>query len=1045
MDDEGAAELLATVSSILTTASETTAYGSEPTGLGLALDAGGNIGYAQNTYGQSLETFVSSLTASLSVFGFELAIFLLIRKRIRRVYEPKTYVVPKRQRVPPTGSGLLDWINPTIFTPDSELIEKCGLDTYFFLRFLFMLIIIFAGASFIVLPILLPLNSHRTGNDPSDPARGLDRYAWVNVGADTTQRYWAHLVLAIIFVIFVCWVFYHELQVYVDMRQRYLISPQHRMRASATTVLIRAVPRHLLHVDRIKTVFDVYPGGVRNVWINRDFEKLSKKIRERDAVALTLEAAETTLIQRAHAVHKRRLKQGATQVAIEERALLRPVWRQYLSKDERPWHRLPFLGLVSMPFLSRKVDTIDWTRERLSKLNDEIEEMKRDETAYPLMNSCFIQFNNQIAAHMACQSLASERPHNMVPRLIEVNPRDIQWPNMRIKWWESFFRVMFTTMLAFGLIFFWAIPVAFVGAVSQLSYLTHAVPFLAWVDNLPVAIKGIISGILPPAALSALMALLPYILLFFASLDGSSTGTEIQMTVQGSYFAFLFIQVFLVVTIASSVTTVIEQLTNNPASIPMLLATNLPKASNFFFSYLILQGLAVSASAILQVGPLVSLKFVGPLSDQTARQKFERVTTLSFVRWGTFYPMYTNLAAIGLVYAIVAPLILPMCVIAFSLFYLAYRYQFLYCQVSHIDSAGLHFHRAINQLFTGLYLMEISLIGLFFLVRDLELNATCRIHGLIMVFVLICTAIYQFTLNRSFSPLFKFLPVQLEGKARKDMRDWEATQTLQQKLGEGDGTATEASRRSGRNTIRSYASIATGRTDSKVLHTQDDFATANESYYAHSEEETGDTTALLAAIESGDSSATDGTEMPIQAASDDDEPAMVIPSLGSQLLAVIRHPLTKTAETAKVAMQRTTPILDAGKMSLKHLADFVYTGHDPVEADLTGETSTISRPVVHTANRHLFDGVEEELEDFSPEQREYLVDRAFKNSALRAKTPVIWIPNDSLGIAEDEIAESSGLYRNIYMSSDGAALDAQGKVVFFGRPPDYDPESKINL
>ncbi len=37
-----------------------------------------------------------------------------------------------------------------------------------------------------------------------------------------------------------------------------------------------------------------------------------------------------------------------------------------------------------------------------------------------------------------------------------------------------------------------------------------------------------------------------------------------------------------------------------------------------------------------------------------------------------------------------------------------------------VDSGGLWFPSAINQTFTGLYFMEVCLIGLFFLVRDVN-------------------------------------------------------------------------------------------------------------------------------------------------------------------------------------------------------------------------------------------------------------------------------------------------------------------------------------
>jgi calcium permeable stress-gated cation channel len=63
---------------------------------------------------------------------------------------------------------------------------------------------------------------------------------------------------------------------------------------------------------------------------------------------------------------------------------------------------------------------------------------------------------------------------------------------------------------------------------------------------------------------------------------------------------------------------------------------------------------------------------------------------------------------------------------------------------------------------------------------------------------------------------------------------------------------------------------------------------------------------------------------------------------------------------------------------------------------------------------------------------------AFQHSALRARPPIVWIPEDELGIARDEIEHTKMEYGDeIEISCDGATLDSQGKIQWFGNPPDY--------
>lgn len=69
-----------------------------------------------------------------------------------------------------------------------------------------------------------------------------------------------------------------------------------------------------------------------------------------------------------------------------------------------------------------------------------------------------------------------------------------------------------TTGFVIVMIIFWAIPVAFVGSISNINYLTNRVHFLKFILDIPPVILGIVTGLLPSIMLAILMALLPIIL-----------------------------------------------------------------------------------------------------------------------------------------------------------------------------------------------------------------------------------------------------------------------------------------------------------------------------------------------------------------------------------------------------------------------------------------------------------------------------------------------------------------------------------------------------
>ena len=120
---------------------------------------------------------------------------------------------------------------------------------------------------------------------------------------------------------------------------------------------------------------------------------------------------------------------------------------------------------------------------------------------------------------------------------------------------------------------------------------------------------------------------------------------------------------------------------------------------------------------------------------------------------------------IGLIFSVISPLMLIFVSITFSLFWVAYRHNYYFVQRNKIDTHGLLFNNAISQLFAGIYVMEIALIGLFLLVRDSQDDVACKSQAIIMIVVLILTAIFHFTMEQHLMPLYEFLPVALEDSA----------------------------------------------------------------------------------------------------------------------------------------------------------------------------------------------------------------------------------------------------------------------------------------
>ena len=143
------------------------------------------------------------------------------------------------------------------------------------------------------------------------------------------------------------------------------------------------------------------------------------------------------------------------------------------------------------------------------------------------------------------------------------------------------------------------------------------------------------------------MALLPIFLRWMAKVAGKPSLASVELRVQNTYFLFQVIQVFLVTTLTSAASASVVKIIQDPTSVTSLLGQQLPLASNFYISYFILQGLAISSGAVLQLVGVILYKLLGKFLDSTPRKMYKRFSTLSGLGWGTVFPVYTLLTTIG--------------------------------------------------------------------------------------------------------------------------------------------------------------------------------------------------------------------------------------------------------------------------------------------------------------------------------------------------------------------------------------------------------------
>ncbi|KAM0321504.1 hypothetical protein ACHAQA_010072 [Verticillium albo-atrum] len=701
---------------------------------------------ASSSLSGMIATFVPVFITAAVLF----TIFIILRKTQRRYYAPRTYLASLREqeRTPALPSGLFNWIGAFWKIPDIVALQSQSLDAYLFLRFLRICATICLIGLVITWPVLFPVNATGGGGQ-----KQLNMLSMSNIDTSipaNRNRLYAHACIGALFYGFVMYTIFRECIFYINLRQAFLLSPTYAQRISSRTVLFTSVP--VAYLDELK-IRKLFSDSVKHVWIAGTTKDLDELVEERDKVAMKLEGAEVKLIKAANKERLKVIKNGASAEKTPPSKDAEPgqVAARWVPQKQRPTHRLGKFGLFG-----KKVDLIDWARAELQRLIPQVDAAQADYRAgnYAKNGAVFVEFFTQSDAQAAYQVLTHHHALHMSPRYIGITPGEVVWKSLSIPWWQKVVRKYAVTAFITALILFWAIPVAFVAMISQVDTL-KTISFLTWLDKIPSVILGVVSGLLPSVAMAILMSLVPIIMRLCAKLAGEPSASRVELFTQNAYFCFQLIQVFLITTISSSAVSAAKGIVDNPSSVFEILSTALPKSSQFYVSYFIVQGLGIAAGVISQVVGFIIFTLIYKLLSSTPRSMYNKWAQLSAISWGSVMPVYTNIAVISISYAVIAPIMLFWSTIGIGCFYMAYRYNILFVTDTNIDTRGLIYPRALKQLTCGVYLAEICMIGMFSVKEAIG-------PVVIAVVLLIVTILGHITFASALNPLLYSLPRTLQ-------------------------------------------------------------------------------------------------------------------------------------------------------------------------------------------------------------------------------------------------------------------------------------------
>jgi len=271
--------------------------------------------------------------------------------------------------------------------------------------------------------------------------------------------------LFLICVAFIMFLVARERLWLIGLRQAWNLSKPNAKRLSSRVVLFLSAPTESLKEQNMGFYFG--DDAVR-IWPATKSEALEKLVTERNAKAEKLEAAETAYIVKAS---KKSKKTAKAKTKIEE------LRRQIKEKN------------VDIQFLRENYELPD---------------------AHGAA-SVFVEFRTQAAAQQAYQQLSSTDIFALSPRFTGVVPGEVIWDNLTIPPASRVTKEYLAHAIVAATIIWWSIPTAIVGAISNVSYLAENVKGLAFLNDLPDTVIGLLTGLVPPLLVSLLSTYVPSI------------------------------------------------------------------------------------------------------------------------------------------------------------------------------------------------------------------------------------------------------------------------------------------------------------------------------------------------------------------------------------------------------------------------------------------------------------------------------------------------------------------------------------------------------
>lgn len=758
-------------------------------------------------------TLKTSASIYLPLLAAGLLAFECLRRCCRTAYDPRDADARDGSFWPTTmgrtggrraKSRPFGWMRTVWSVSDDEIMERCGLDTLSFLRFLRLgqkIALLAVALSAVLFPLYATAKAPTLRRTHVDPVTQL---SMSNVPAND-NRLWASTTAAFIVSLFALYLILQEYRTYIAWRHELL----GRADAQQYSILVNDIPTALRTRQALGAYIDkVFPGAVRDVYIAVECSELESYVSEREKVRDKLEHALATLdatgkrprhhdgrsfvgmlkcrkgsfgrsvdsitaYEEQLNVMNQRVESEVKSIEKAQRRLDAQVGDSELSQlvssgantddDKKPFFSQSddmFARRSSADYLSEdneEVNDRDLRRQEHEMTQNERDAARKENPMRVMRRAAFISFTSLKSAQVAQQAL---QVGDSVSLAVTPAPHvdDVKWENIGLAYRTRAAGTLVSSAISAAIVIFWTIPTAFVASLATVESLRRSLPFLNKAfDQYPILQE--IFKQLAPLALAVLKALAPVVFGLLSAREGHPSTTEVRASLFTKLAWFQLVQIFFVLVIAGTIFDSIKDIIDQPKLLINMLGHSMPQQSTFFISYvLVLTGLTLVLELLRVVPAVLSVLFFLLAPKRTRREREAKWIGLRYIAFTDPFDPTSPLAdaflvlLVTLTFASIAPLVCYFTGLYFLVAELIYRRQVLYVYQSTSFALGAFWPRLYKFLIVALVVAQLTMIGLL----SLKKVAIQSVLVLVLIGVIL---LFHYYVERLFPRVAKYLPL----------------------------------------------------------------------------------------------------------------------------------------------------------------------------------------------------------------------------------------------------------------------------------------------